>query len=253
MLKEIIIAIRGYIQAHHFIRTHKMWKWILIPGFFYALLFVFAMYFFGKTANGFIDWAMSVSGLKNWLHVSRSGIAGFLVTISGIVIWVIQMLLYFSFFKYAVLVIGAPIFSYISEKTNHLVNNTDGLFSVAQWRRDILRGMSIALRNTLWQTVYLVAIFILSLIPLIGIFTIPLVLIMECYYYGFSMIDYSCARKKLSASKSIFYIGNHKGLAVGNGLVFYCFHLIPIIGWIVAPTYAVIAATLSLQQEKELL
>lgn len=253
MLKEIIIAIRGYTRAHHFIRTHKLWKWIIVPGIFYALLFVFAMYFFGKTANSFIDWLMSVSSLKNWLQVSRSGVAGFFVTLSGIVLWVIQMLLYFSFFKYAVLIIGAPIFSYISEKTNHLVNGTEGIFSMAQWRKDILRGISIAIRNALWQTVYLIAIVILSLIPVIGISTIPLVLIIECYYYGFSMIDYSCARKNISASKSIFFNGNHKGLAVGNGLVFYCIHLLPVIGWVVAPSYAVIAATLSLQDERDLI
>ena len=48
--------------------------------------------------------------------------------------------------------------------------------------------------------------------------------------------------------QSIFYIGNHKGLAIGNGIVFYVFQLLPVIGWVLAPAYAVVAATMSLHE-----
>jgi CysZ protein len=68
----------------------------------------------------------------------------------------------------------------------------------------------------------------------------------ECYYYGFSMLDYSCERHKLSPSESIAFISKHKGLAIGNGMVFYLMHVVPIIGWVLAPAYAVVAATISL-------
>ncbi len=249
MLKEIVIAIQSYARAHRFIQKNKLWKWILVPGIIYSLLFVVSMYFFGKTANAFIDWIMTVSGLGDWLHETRSGAIGFLVTLSGIVLWIIQMLFYFSLFKYIWLIIGSPVFSYLSVKTDQILNGGEESFNKTQWLKDIFRGISIALRNALWQTVYLVAIFLLSLIPVAGIFTILLALIVECYYYGFSMLDYSCERKKWSASKSIFYIGNHKGLAIGNGMVFYAMQFIPILGWIVAPAYAVVAATLSMQPE----
>jgi CysZ protein len=60
------------------------------------------------------------------------------------------------------------------------------------------------------------------------------------------MIDYSCERHKLPTSKSIEYISQHRGLAMGNGLVFYTMHAVVFVGWIFAPAYAVIAATLSL-------
>lgn len=251
MFKEIVIAIQSYARAHRFIQKNKLWKWILVPGIVYSILFVISMYYFGKTANAFIDWIMSVSGLGSWLQETRSGAIGFLVTLSGIVLWIIQMLFYFSLFKYIWLIIGSPVFAYLSEKTDQILNGKEASFNKGQWVKDIFRGISIALRNALWQTVYLVAIFLLSLIPVAGIFTILLALIVECYYYGFSMLDYSCERKKWSASKSIFYIGNHKGLAIGNGLVFYAMQFIPILGWVVAPAYAVIAATLSMQPEKE--
>ena len=72
----------------------------------------------------------------------------------------------------------------------------------------------------------------------------------ECYYYGSSMLDYSLERHKLSYTQSINYIGRHRGLAVGNGLIFYLMHGFVIIGWVLAPAYAVVAATLSLHKVK---
>jgi CysZ protein len=77
-----------------------------------------------------------------------------------------------------------------------------------------------------------------------------LALFVECYYFGFSMLDYNSERNKLSVAESIDFVGNHKGLAIGNGMVFYLMHSLPVIGWIFAPSYAVIAATLSLHSLK---
>src|SRR5207249_592662 len=104
--------------------------------------------------------------------------------------------------------------------------------------------------NTLWQSVYIFSILILSFIPVIGWATPVLILFIECYYFGFSMLDYSCERNKLNVSQSIDFIGRHRGLAIGNGMVFYLMHGVLVVGWVLAPSYAVIAATLSLHQSK---
>ena len=63
--------------------------------------------------------------------------------------------------------------------------------------------------------------------------------------------DYSAERHKLSPSQSIEFISQRKGLAIGNGMVFYLMHLLPVLGWILAPAYAVIAATLSLYHQND--
>ena len=46
------------------------------------------------------------------------------------------------------------------------------------------------------------------------------------------MLDYSMERHKKSPAESIYYVSSHKGLAIGNGLVFYLLHFLPIIGWV---------------------
>jgi CysZ protein len=109
----------------------------------------------------------------------------------------------------------------------------------------------MAFRNAFWQIIYITTIIFISLIPLIGWITPLLAIIVECYYYGFSMLDYSCERKEMNPSKSVDFISTHKGLAIGNGIVFYLMHLIPVIGWVFAPAYAVIAATISMHEVEE--
>jgi CysZ protein len=177
---------------------------------------------------------------------------GFFFTLGGIMIWLLLMLFYFSLFKYLWLIIGSPVFAYLSEKTEALLEGKEYPFNGKQLLKDMLRGVKLALRNALWQTVYTVSILILSFIPVVGWVTPVISMFVECYYYGFSMLDYSCERHQLSPSQSVAFISNRKGLAIGNGLGFYLMHFLPIVGWVLAPAYAVIAATISLYyQEKE--
>jgi len=253
LLKEIIIAIQSYHQAHHFIRQHKLWKWIIIPGIIYTALFIISMYFFGLTANTFIEWLSLKTGLKTWLDKNGSGLLGFLFAFGGIMLWLIQMLFYFSLFKYIWLIVGSPVFAYLSEKTASIIEEKEFVFDAKQFFKDISRGIKIAVRNCLWQSVYMISIILLSLIPVAGWLTPLLALLVECYYYGFSMLDYSFERKKITAAESIYFIGNHRGLAIGNGLMFYLIQLMPIVGWVLAPTYAVVAATLSLHEVKDMI
>ena len=246
MLKEIVIAIQAYFQAHRFIVKHRLWKWILIPGFIYAILFFTGMCIFWISSNHAIDYLFSITGLKHCMQSLQSGWLQFLFIFGQVILHMVLMLFYFSLFKYLFLIIGSPLFAYLSEKTAAIMEGKDYPFNLSQLIIDIIRGIKLALRNALWQTVYTVSILILAFVPLAGAITPLMALLTECYYFGFSMLDYSCERNNLSASESISFISKHKGLAIGNGIVFYLMHIVLIVGWILAPSYAVIAATLSL-------
>jgi CysZ protein len=246
LLKEIIIAVDSYFKAHRFISKHRLWRWIILPGLIYALLFGISMYFFGKSATGVIEYLTEASGLRNWVQKMQNSWLGFFFTLAGVIVWIILMFFYFSLFKYIWLIIGSPIFAYLSEKTASILHGEEKKTDAKQIMRDIARGIRIALRNTGWQTVYTLSILLLSLVPLIGWATPILAMFVECYYYGFSMLDYSCERRKMGPSESIAYIGRHRGLAIGNGIVFYLMHFLLVVGWVLAPAYAVVAATISM-------
>jgi len=246
MLKEIIISFQSYMHAHQFIVKHKLWKWILIPGLIYTILFLGGMYLFWTSSNTAIEFLLLKSGVKNWLDKMQDSWINFFFIVGQIILRLVLLLFYFSLFKFLFLIIGSPLFAYLSEKTESIMEGKDFPFSVKQLLKDAARGVKIALRNLLWQTVYVISILILSFIPLFGWIAPLVALLVECYYFGFSMLDYSSERNKLSSSQSIEFIGMHKGLAIGNGIVFYVMHLIPVVGWLLAPSYAVIAATISL-------
>ncbi len=246
LLEEIIISIRSYFKAHHFIVKYKLWKWILIPGIIYAILFVAGIYFFAKSSAHVIDYFFSKTGLKIWLQKEQSSWLRFIFIFGQLILQIILMLFYFSWFKYLFLIFGSPVFAWLSQKTKAIISNTHHFFNFNKYFKDISNGIQLALRNALWQTVYLISILFLSLVPLIGWASPVLAIFIECYYFGFSMLDYSSERRRFGSLQSVYFIGNHKGLAIGNGMVFFIMHVVPIIGWVLAPGYAVIAAALSL-------
>ena len=251
MLKEIIIAFQSYAEAHQFIVKNKLWKWILIPGIIYMLLFISGLYFFWKFSNEAVQFIFTSTGLMAWLNSMKESWLNLLVIVGQIIIVSVLLSFFFSVFKLLFLVFGSPVFAYLSEKTESILKNVTYPFSITQLGKDSLRGIQIAFRNFLWQTVYLLAIFLLSFIPLIGWIAPLAALLVECYYFGFSMLDYNSERNKLSVPESIGLISNHKGLAIGNGIVFYLLHLVPVIGWLFAPSYAVVAATLSIFKARQ--
>jgi CysZ protein len=215
------------------------------------LMFVAGMWLFFNSSGNFLDWLYRVVGIKSWLENMDNSFLNYLFITGGIIFRLILMFFYFSLFKFLFLIIGSPVFAYLSEKTENIIEGKDYPFSMRQLLKDIWRGIRLALRNTVWQTVYSIAILLFSLVPVLG-WVGPLIAFMvECYYYGFSMLDYSAERHKLSPSQSIAFIGERKGLAIGNGLIFFLMHIVPVIGWIFAPAYAVIAATLSLYHQND--
>jgi CysZ protein len=249
LLKEIVIALQAYRKAHVFIGKHNLWKWILIPGFCYMILFSVGIYFFWISADGAVSQLSQLIGIDRWLHRQHNAALSFLFVMGGIMVRLTMIFFYFSLFKYLFLIIGSPVFAYLSEKTESIIEGREFEFQRAQFYKDIKRGIRLALRNCFWQTVYTVSILILSFIPLAGWITPVISSTVECYFYGFSMLDYSCERHGLSPAESIVYIGKRRGLAVGNGLVFYLMHFIPFAGWVLAPSYALIAATISLYHQ----
>lgn len=249
-LREVLEAIQSYGKAHQFITQHRLWKWIYIPGIIYCILFVTGIYFVWDYSGVFIDYVLNLLTLKTWIEELQNGWVNFLFLLVGFAVRMVFLLMYFSFFKYLFLIVGSPVFAYLSEKTEAILQNKDFPFSFSQLMKDVARGIKLSLRNLLYQTLFMLVIAILAFIPILGWLTPLIALFVECYYFGFSMMDYSFERRRWSMGQSIKYIGQHKGMAIGNGLVFYLLMFIPVIGWVLAPCYAVIAATIHLQQQR---
>ena len=246
MLKEIVIAIQGYEDARLFIQKNRFFRWIIIPGIIYTLLFIAGMFFFWQSSDTVISWISRQLKIEAWLQSESNEWLSFLLVMTGMILRLILVQFYFSLFKYLILIIGSPLFAYLSEKTEAIMEGKEYTFNWPSIKKDCARSIRLDLRNCGWQSLYLLALIILSMIPVVGWITPVIALLMECYYFGFSMLDYSFARAKLTSSQSVQFIRRHKGLAIGNGFLFYLMHILIIL----APAYAVIAATLSVHKMK---
>ncbi len=140
--------------------------------------------------------------------------------------------------------IASPLYAYISEKTAEYNQGTQMKFSFGQFLLDIKRGVYISGINALRQLLFTIFLFLLSLIPLVGFLFTLLILCLDCYYYGFSMLDYNCERHQMNVKVSRTFIYAHKGAALGNGFIMYLSLLIPFVGVIFVAPLSVIASTL---------
>lgn len=249
MLKEILISFRSFYRAHTFIRRHGLWRWIVIPGIVYLLFFIVGAWFYIQSANRFVQYIFVEIGVRHWLEGHGQGLIRFLFLFGQIVLQLVLLLFYFSWFKYFFLIVGSPVFAYLSEKTESILLNNEYPFSFSRLLSDAWRGIRISVRNAFWQTLFTIFLLLLAFIPLIGWIAPLISLMVECYYLGFAMLDYTNERRGYGVARSFEYINRHKGLAIGNGIAFYLLLLIPVAGWVVAPGYAVVAATVSMNEQ----
>ncbi len=230
---------------------HRMWKWMILPGIIYAFLFLLGMNYFSQSSSFFIEWIILKTGLKSWVDSLSSDLIGFFITMGSFWLWFTLLLLYFALFKFIFIALFSPFFAYLHLRIAAIQKNEIFQFQWTPYRKLVFRALALSLTNMLWQAVYLVPIILVCTIPIIGWFTPIFTILMECYFFGYAMLDYGLATENKSSLLAATYVSRHKGLPIGNGIMFYLLHLIPVIGWMTAPFYALIAAHLNTQEIKD--
>ena len=102
LLKELVISFQAYFRAHEFINRHRLWKWILIPGVIYAIIFFTGMWFFWGSSGDFLEWLFETVGVKQWLDRMQNDFLNFLFITGTLIFRLILLFFYFSLFKYKI-------------------------------------------------------------------------------------------------------------------------------------------------------
>lgn len=258
MINDFTIGFKSFFKAIPFIFRYHLWWTFLIPLFLNLIL-----YFAGFSMIDFLgNWIDNK--LDIWLSTLKTTryLFDFVDFIEGAARFILQLIFFFVFayfIGYLLLIILSPVFSWISEKTDHLLNGNNYAFSFSQFIKDIWRGILIALRNILFETGFTVIIVMATFIPVIGQIISPITFILyfiiSSYFYGFSYMDYTCERKRLKVNESINLIRKYKGMAIANGMLFSLTLLIPFCGVMLAGFTAIIAtvaATIAMNELPEI-
>ncbi len=238
MLKDVFIGVKAYAGAFELITKLKLWKYFIIP----MLISLITAIVIGVSAYGFSD---NIGQLISKIWVWEWGKETF-TTISeifgGLIIIVLGLVLY----KHIIMALSAPFMSPVSEKIEaYLLDENSNLVHQhrnTSFQSQLWRGIRINIRNLFMELWLTVVILIISLIPIIGWFTSLLLFFIQAYYAGFGNMDYTLERH-FKYKESLSFVRKHRGIAIGNGIVFMLFLLIPIIGVILVLPLSVTAAS----------
>lgn len=181
-----------------------------------------------------------------WTWSWGSRIESILGGITMLLASLLSVFLYISVYKYILLVLLSPLLAYISERTEELETGANYPFAWSQLFKDALRGIKLSTLNFAKEISFVAILFLLSLIPGVAIVTTPLIFLIQSYFVGFSMIDYFLERRRLNSAESRKVVKKLRGLSVAVGVVFNALLFVPLIGVLLGPPLAVVAATRAL-------
>ncbi|WP_445736451.1 EI24 domain-containing protein [Mariniflexile sp.] len=234
MVKNIALGIQAYFGAFSLISKLKLWKYFAIP----MLISVLIAILVGVSAYSLSDnigYYISKIWVWQWGKETFTTIGNI---IGGLFIVLIGIMLY----KHIIMALSAPFMSPVSEKIEtHLVGKTHA-HRTTSFSQQLWRGIRINVRNLGIELLLTIPILLLGFIPVIGIISTILLFFVQAYYAGFGNMDYTLERH-FKYHESVQFVKKHRGLAIGNGIVFMLFLLIPIIGVILVLPLSVTAAT----------
>jgi CysZ protein len=242
LFSETKNAIGSYFEAYRFVKANQLGKIIFYSCVAYLVLFLLSGWLLWLGLEQVSACVLESSWVKNklaWLYRYD-----WIMTSTKIGLFLSGLFFYLSVFKFVFLAIASPMYAFISETTAEILNQTQHPFSTKQFLHDVYRGIRISVINLMRQLFFTLTMMLLSFIPVIGwVFNI-IILWIDAYYYGFSMIDYNCERHNMSVAESRKFIASHKGMALGNGLVAVFSLFVPLVGIIIMAPLSAIAATL---------
>ena len=245
-------GIQCYTEALGFMFKHNLWHY-----FFYPLALNIGFFFLGFQLIDILS-----DDLNEWIRV-YFGINGdeqywFKTLLNSIIDWTIRVtskiifLIVFPFIGgYFTIIILSPILAYLSERTAGIITGKEFPFDILQITRDVVRAVLIALRNMMIQLFFVIGFFIIGFIPVIGwLVAVAGNFLTAAYFYGYSFIDYTNERNRLSVRASSKFVRKNMWFSIGSGTIF------ALIGSIMASfvcVMAVVGTTIQLEKNNLLL
>jgi CysZ protein len=240
MIKHILKGIKSYAGTFQLISKLKLWKYFFIPigiSIVTACLIGLLAYTLSDTIGSFLSriWIWEF-GKETFTYITNI-IGGFLIVAIGLVLY-----------KHIIMALSAPFMSPVSEKIEaHITGIEQHNHRNTSFKEQLWRGIRINLRNLSKELLFTVLFLLLSLIPVIGIFATVLLFLTQAFYAGFGNMDYTLERH-FQYKDSIQFVKKNRGIAIGNGIVFMLFLLLPVVGIILVLPLSVTAASVNTVQ-----
>lgn len=236
MIKNILNGITAYTGSFALISRLKLWTYFLVP----IIISIITATIIGVAAYGLSDNIgrfIAKIWVWDWGKTTFTSISSIIGAIS---ILAIGLILY----KHIIMALSAPFMSPVSEKIEaHLIGVQKHQHRNTSFKEQLWRGVRINLRNLAKELIFSIPLLLLKFIPGVNIVSTVLLFLVQAYYAGFGNMDYTLERH-FKYSESIRFVKKHRGVAMGNGIVFMLLLFIPVIGIILVLPLSVTAASL---------
>lgn len=241
-------GISFHLKALQFIAKHNLWSYFILPIGITIILAMWGIYSLNSIGD---DWGKEIEEkLTGFLPDGDTWawIGKIIHLVSGILGWIARIvatLFFLKILRYIVLILCSPVMARLSERVDEILSGKTFPFRLHEFLHDMFRGILISLRNMFLETFITVACFFLGFIPVIGLIVVPFLWITGWYFLGFNMMDYTYERCRMRISEGTRFTRKHKGIAIGNGMVYSFLLWIPVLGICLAPVLSSVAATLA--------
>ena len=238
-MTDITKGISDYFRAFNLIFKLKLWKYVILVGLLsmlFGLGLIFSAY---KSVDLFSNSLLNIYPFDFGKE--------YVVSIAKIMSVVLALALTILLYKYAVFVIFVPFLGPMSESIEeYLTGKKSGypFWKINRLVKDILRGLKISARLFYKESIWLIIISIMGLIPILTPLIPVMIFLVQSFYGGYGNFDWTLERF-YNVNQRIEFIRSNRSLTLGNGIPFILLLSIPVIGFFLAPILSVGAATIS--------
>jgi CysZ protein len=234
-----------YLRVPAALTRHRLWAYQLLPALLslvITLAAIAAMIWLAGHARAWFDqrWGEPSGGWRAWVSLTV-GVGAFLA-----------MAVAFLFLhKRIVLVALAPFLARISETITRNECGPQPGPPMSKWQA-LRRSASINTRSLAIELGLTLPLLVVGLVLFISPVTSVVILFISARYAGNGLMDFPLEYRGLSVKESIAWSRRHKATAIGIGLGYQLFLMVPFLGWMFAPTFATVAGTLrSIEKSRE--
>jgi len=228
----------AYLRGFGLINRYGLWRYFLVPALLSLVLSLTIVAGLVIGFDNFHDWIDAKIALQTkWLDAVISWSASILAVIALGAVFVFSH-------KHLVLVLLAPFLGRLAEMT---VRGIEG----EKFRQrlgfvdSIVRSAKVNTRSIALELLAGGVFFVVGLmVPIVGtlVSSVALLLIQNCFL-GNGLLDFPLEYRGRSTAQSIAFCKQHRGVATGLGLGYFLTMLVPVVGWMLAPTLGTVAGT----------
>lgn len=240
ILLNFLKGLLFYYDANRFIFKHKLWHFLIFPGVI-GIFYMLSLFLVGIVY--FHDLSIYINN-----YIAPDFLQGeFMVIASLVFLWASAFFIGYVSYQQIILIFFSPILGHISNVIQKIeTEEPRAKFSFIIAFKDFFRSIALNFGNIIRMVFFTLIACMSFFIPIIGLILPPaLIILILSYYGGAGLIDFSLDKKEFSIKSSSKFNRRNRAMTTGVGFGFCAILLVPFIGWMAAPGYGTVAATLA--------